>query len=134
MEHQLFTVHERRRTGEIDVVGEPPWYAAIPVLWPLYEGLWILLGLHVAALVGAVAYSPFAFSPTVLGLALLGFTEGTTLKRLEMRLRGWRRIGWVEAHSPEGAEEAWRTGEGVGRDAPRDGRGGGGGGTAEALA
>ncbi len=115
MEHQLYTVHEYRRTGELDVVGEPTSFAGIPLLWPLYEGLWILLALQLAALIGATLYSPFALSPMLFGLAVLGFLEGNLLKRLEMRLRGWRRIGWVEANSPEGAEEAWRAGEGVGR-------------------
>ncbi|GMG82520.1 hypothetical protein LNKW23_17330 [Paralimibaculum aggregatum] len=110
MENRLYTLHRHARSGDLEVVGEPGWLAVIPPLWALYEGLWLTLGLQAAFLAAVFWLAPLALSAAYLALVLITVFDGNMFHRLELRLRGWREVGCVEAQTPEGAEELFLKG------------------------
>ncbi|MGF1501455.1 MAG: hypothetical protein ACFBSD_06535 [Paracoccaceae bacterium] len=111
METQIYTLHSRGDPNDIEAVGEASWLAGVPPLWALANGLWVSLVVMTAVLVFVAANKPFGFGLTYLGLAAICLMEGGALTRAEMRLRGWRQVGVVEARTPEGAIELYLKGE-----------------------
>ena len=109
---ELYTIHARGQG--LRVVGDAAGpLAAIPPLWALWQGLWITLIVMIAVLAGVAALKPAAGGAVWLGLIALVWTEGATLTRIELRLRGWREVGVAQADSEEGAEELYLTGRAV---------------------
>lgn len=115
MEMNLYTVHQKNRrdgTPELRMISDRfSWFAFL--LWPLWliwNGLWIMAALMfvLMMLVGVVA--PHAALPVSWGLAFIFALEGAVFIRAELRLRGWREVGLVEARSAAGAEELFLTG------------------------
>ncbi len=111
METAFYTIHSRGRANELHAVGDVRHKLGIlPPVWALWRGLWITLA-GMLVLLGATAMvQPFLVSWMWLGLATLAILEGSAIERLELRLRGWREVGLVEARTPEGAEELFLTG------------------------
>jgi hypothetical protein len=112
METRLYTVHRKGGDDIRAVADRFDWLAvAAPPLWAAWHGLWITLAGQGLLAGLAALWSPFAVIPVLAGLAaILGF-EGGAVRRAELRLRGWREAGVVEARSPEGAEELFLRGE-----------------------
>lgn len=110
MNVDLWTVHARPGASDLAVVGEAGAMAAVPPIWALWHGDWPVLGAMLAALGAAAALEPAAVGTVWLGLAALTWTEGATLRRLSLRLLGWREVAAVVAGSEAGAEEAYLTG------------------------
>ena len=111
MKAHLYTVHRKGERG-MRVVGDGVDWLAL-VLWPawlLWHGLWISAGVVVVLLVVAAAVTPFAVLPAACGIGLICTFEGASIIRAELRLRGWREAGCVEARSAAGAEELYLTG------------------------
>src|SRR5690625_1498428 len=115
MEMNLYTVHRKNRrdgTAQLRVVRDRfSWLAFL--LWPfwlVWNGLWIMAALLfvLTTSVGVVALE--AALPVSWGLAFILALEGAVFIRAELRLRGWREVGVVEARSAEGAEELFLTG------------------------
>lgn len=115
MEMNLYTVHQKNRrdgTRRLRIILDRfSWFALL--LWPLWllwSGLWVMAALMfvLVMLVGVVA--PDAALPVFWGLALIFALEGAVFTRAELRLRGWREVGVVEARSAAGAEELFLTG------------------------
>ena len=113
METTIHTVHAHPRGGEtLMVVGDATHPLGIlPPVWALWRGLWLNASVQLAILVAVAAFLPAASGAVWLGLVALVLLEGPTLERLEWRLRGWREVGWVDAATEEGAEEAYLTGK-----------------------
>jgi len=108
----LYTIHSRGRADELIAVGDHRHpLGVIPPFWALWRGLWLAAILMLAVMAAAVLLHPAA-AGTVWG-ALIAVTvfEGSTLERLEWRIRGWRELGVVEARTEEGAEELYLRGE-----------------------
>ena len=111
METVFYTVHSRGRPNEVLVVADRKHkLGVLPPVWALWRGLWIAFVAIVALLAAALLFQPLIFSTLWLGLAVLATLEGAAVERLELRLRGWREVGLVEARSDEGAEELFMTG------------------------
>lgn len=115
MEMHLYTVHQKNRrdgTGRLRMVLDRfSWFALL--LWPLWllwNGLWVMAGLAFVLLMLVGVVAPDAALPVFSGLAFLFALEGAVFTRAELRLRGWREVGVVEARSAEGAEELFLTG------------------------
>jgi hypothetical protein len=83
----------------------------LPPLWLVWHGLWITLAGCAAAVFAAALWSPLAALAAETGIALIFGFEGGAIRRAELRLRGWREAGVVEARSPEGAEELFLRGK-----------------------
>lgn len=111
METQLYTLHTHPKHAETRVVGEGSWLAVIPPLWAAWEGYWLTALAMVAAMILALVLHPLGMPFVYAALAYIAYGDGGTLGRLELRLRGWREVGAVEARSPEGAEELYQKGE-----------------------
>jgi hypothetical protein len=112
MEARLWTVH-RKGDRPVRLVGDGFSFFAliVPPIWAIWHGAWlVLLGIVVLAL-AAAAYSPLAASPVMYGIGLILAFDGAELRRLDLRMRGWREAAAVEARTEEGAEELWFTGE-----------------------
>jgi len=112
METLVYTVHAKPGR-DLRAVGDRFSLMAmlVPPLWPLVHGLWLTLAGLLAVLVLAFLWSPFAVSPVIYGIAVILAFEGGAVERTELRLRGWREVGVVEARTPEGAEELYLRGE-----------------------
>ncbi|HUF86020.1 MAG TPA: DUF2628 domain-containing protein [Thermohalobaculum sp.] len=111
MRTRPYTVHEKK--GEVRVVTDrfDIFALALPPLWAIWHGLWLTLASH-AALIGlAFAWSPIGPIVVEIGVALILGFEGGAVRRAELRLRGWREAGVVEARSAAGAEELFLRGE-----------------------
>ena len=108
---RVFTLHEKpgRDLRSVDD-GFSVLAMLLPPVWALRQGLWLTLLAQLVAFGLAALWSPFAISPVVYGIALILAFEGGAVERTELRLRGWRECGLVEARSPEGAEEMYLTG------------------------
>ena len=111
METRLYTLHTHRKRTDIRVVGEGSWLTVIPPLWALLEGYWLTALGMVGLMILALALHPLGMPFVYAALACIAYGDGGTLGRLELRLRGWREVGAVEARSPEGAEELFVKGE-----------------------
>ena len=112
METNLYTLHHKG-TKPIRAVEDRfrAWAMFAPPVWALVSGMWLTFAGQ-AALLGLIwLWSPPAVAPVFYGLALIHGLEGGALIRTELRLRGWREVGLVEARSPEGAEELYLRGE-----------------------
>jgi len=83
----------------------------LPPVWAAVHGLWLTLAGIVLLLALAALWSPLAVSPVFSGIAAILAFEGGAVERTELRLRGWREAGVVEARTPEGAEELYLRGE-----------------------
>ncbi|HUF56051.1 MAG TPA: hypothetical protein VMM55_05755 [Thermohalobaculum sp.] len=111
METVLFTLHSRGRPNELRAVGDGRQkLGVLPPVWAFWRGLWITLAGMLLLLGVAAALHPLIVSWLWFGLATLAILEGAAIERLELRLRGWREVGLVEARTPEGAEELFTTG------------------------
>jgi hypothetical protein len=112
MEANLYTVHRKGVRG-MRVVGDGFSTLAL-LLWPawlLWHGLWITGLALIALMAAAAAVSPFAVLVVSSGASLVFALEGASVIRAELRLRGWREAGCVEARSEAGAEELYLTGQ-----------------------
>ena len=111
MELRLWTVH-RKGAQKLDLVpdGFSLFALVLPPLWAIWHGLWLVLLGMVAVAFLAGLYSPLAVSPVMYGIGAIAAFDGGALRRLELRLRGWREVAVVEAATEEGAEETWLTG------------------------
>ena len=115
---RLYTLHERR--GRIEAICDGFDLSAflLPPIWALWRGAWATFLVQVALIAGASLWGAPGLAVMGFGIALvLGF-EGAAVRRAELRLRGWRRVGLAEARSAAGAEELWLTGEALAGDAP----------------
>ncbi|MEL6218733.1 MAG: hypothetical protein AAFR79_09740 [Pseudomonadota bacterium] len=110
MEFAIYTVHAHPKADHLETVGEASKLAAVPPLWAAYEGLWITLGALLALYAAVAVFVPLAFGAVFFGTVLIAAFDGGSLHRLELRLRGWREVGIVEAGSHEAAEELFVTG------------------------
>ena len=112
METHLYTVHRKGDHG-MRLVGDRFSLLALVFLpiWLIWEGLWIAALGIIALLIAAAMVSPLAISPVLYGLAAICAFEGASVIRAELRLRGWREVGIVEARTVEGAEELYLTGQ-----------------------
>jgi hypothetical protein len=112
METLVYTLHHKERR-DIRAVGDrfSLLAMALPPVWALVHGLWLTLLAQGALLWLASLWSPLAMSPVFSGIAAILAFEGGAIERIELRLRGWRELGIVEARSPEGAEELYLRGE-----------------------
>lgn len=106
----IYTIHQHRDGERIRVVGPPGWHAVIAPLWAAWEGLWIVGILMIAALAAVLQIAPLAFVTVLIGFGFMASLDGDAIMRAELRLRGWREVGVVEARSLEGAEELYREG------------------------
>ena len=111
MEERLYTVHEKGRDVRVVSDGFDIFALILPPLWAVWHGAWATLVAYVALAGAAFAWSPLAAPVVELGIALVLALEGGTVRRAELRLRGWRRAGLVEARSAAGAEELYLKGE-----------------------
>lgn len=111
METRLYTLHSHTNRAEVRVVGEGSWLAVIPPLWAVWEGYWLTALGMVVLMILALVLHPLGMPFVYAALAYIAYGDGDTLGRLELRLRGWREVGAVEARSPEGAEELYLKGE-----------------------
>lgn len=112
METNLYTIHRKGERG-MRVVGDGFSLLAL-LLWPawvLWHGLWITAGAAVVLMAASVAATPFAVLVVSSGASLVFALEGASVIRAELRLRGWREAGCVEARSEAGAEELYLTGQ-----------------------
>jgi hypothetical protein len=112
MEATLYTVHRKGERG-LRVVGDgfSAFALLLPPVWIVWHGLW-LTGLALVVLLAlAAALTPFAVLPVMSGTALILAFEGGLVTRGELRLRGWREAGVVEARSEAGAEELYLSGQ-----------------------
>lgn len=114
MEARLFTIH-RKGDARLTVVGDgfSVFALILPPVWALWHGAWVTFGaiLVLAGLAGA--WHPLAASPVMYGIGLILAFDGSEIRRLELRLRGWREDKVVEARSEEGAEELWLAGQSI---------------------
>ena len=111
METVLYTLHSRGRANELRAVGDGKQkLGVLPPVWAAWRGLWITLAAMLLLLAAASVFYPPLVAYLWLGLATLAVLEGAAIERLELRLRGWREVGLVEARTPEGAEELFITG------------------------
>jgi hypothetical protein len=108
----LYTVHRKGEQG-LRVVGDrfDTLALLLPPVWIVWQGLWLSGAALLVVLFAAAAVTPFAILPVMSGAALIFATEGATVIRAELRLRGWREAGTVEARSEAGAEELYLTGQ-----------------------
>ena len=112
MEANLYTIHRKGVQG-VRVVGDGFSVLAL-LLWPawvLWNGLWITAGAVVVLLMTAAMVMPFAVLAVSSAVGLIFALEGASVIRAELRLRGWREAGCVEARSEAGAEELYLTGQ-----------------------
>lgn len=112
MEMQIYTLLSRGRPNEVRAVGDGKRpLGVIPPLWALWHGLWLSLAAMTAVLLGIWLVEPWLARVVWGGLLAIVLLEGGAIERLELRLRGWREVGVVEARSGEGAEELFLKGE-----------------------
>ena len=108
MKQRLYSVHAKGERLEV-VADRFSWGALLLApLWLIWHGLWITLVL-MAVLVAVAAFllSVAAAVVVFVGLSLILAFEGGAVRRAELRLRGWREAGVVEAGSAAGAEESF---------------------------
>ena len=121
MRTRLYTIHAKG--GRVQAVADRfSWWALLfGPLWLIWHGLWLTLFV-MAVLVAAAALLLSAVAAAILfvGFSLLLAFEGAVFRRLELRFRGWREVGLVEAGTTAGAEETWL--EAGGSAAPAGGR------------
>lgn len=116
METRLWTVHRKGQgTGndKLAFIGDgfSLFALALPPIWAIWHGAWLVL-LAMFVLAGAAAaYHPFAASPVMYGIGVILALDGAEVRRWEMRLRGWAEVSTVEARTIEGAEELWLIGQ-----------------------
>jgi hypothetical protein len=126
----VYTVHEppERASGPVSDAerivfvrdGFYFWAFLLAPLWMLLHRLWLVLAGYIIAVAAIEApmvvfgASSFAVAVVSLFIALLVGLEASTLRRLTLRLRGWRNIGIVSGHDVEDAErrffESWPRG------------------------
>jgi Protein of unknown function (DUF2628) len=112
METHLYTVHRKGERG-MRVVGDGFSLLALLFLpgWLVWERLWIAALFLLSLLAGLAFLAPLAAWPALSGAAAICAFEGASIIRAELRLRGWREDGAVEARTAEGAEELYLTGQ-----------------------
>ena len=111
-ETTLFTLHSRGYPGELIAVGDHRHpLGVIPPFWALWRGLWLTALVMAGIMAAAMFFHPAAASAVWLALIALTVWEGSSIERLEWRLRGWREVGVAEARTEEGAEELYLKGE-----------------------
>ena len=112
MRDRLYTVHEKGRDVRVVSDGFDVFALILPPLWAIWHGAWVTLVAYVGLAAAAFAWwSPLAAPVVELGIALILAFEGGSVRRAELRLRRWRRVGLVEARSAAGAEELYLKGE-----------------------
>ncbi|HET7409509.1 MAG TPA: DUF2628 domain-containing protein [Paracoccaceae bacterium] len=112
MEANLYTIHRKGEQG-LCIVGDGFDTLALLLapVWIVWQGLWLTGAALVVVLVAAAAVSPVAVFPVMSGVGFVFAFEGASVIRAELRLRGWREAGIVEARSEAGAEELYLTGQ-----------------------
>ncbi len=112
MRTQIYTLHHKGPDELLAVADRFDFLGLVlPPLWAVWHGLWITLGAGAVLLAAAALWSPWAAVVVGAGAGLICGFEGGAIRRTELRLRGWREEGVVEARSPEGAEELFLRGE-----------------------
>ncbi|MEM1343189.1 MAG: hypothetical protein AAGI34_01260 [Pseudomonadota bacterium] len=107
MQKRLYTVHSRRDSDRLKTVTESGPLSVVPPLWAAWNGLWLMVLLMLGAMATIAVLQPLALGTVWAALIALAYAEGDTLARIELRLRGWREVGVVEAASEAGAEELY---------------------------
>ena len=86
------------------------WAFLVAPLWMLWHRMWIVLAGYIVVM-AALETPMVLFGVSVTAKALVGFLiallvglEAGTLRRLTLRLRGWRNVGIVSGHDVEDAE------------------------------
>ncbi len=112
MEQALYTVHHKKGRY-VEVISDRFDLIAliVPLVWMIWHGVWVMLGLLVFVLVLAWMYSVYAPMAVMYAVGFLLAFEGGAVRRLEFRLRGWRQRGVVEAASADAAEEQFLNGK-----------------------
>ena len=112
MEARLHTLFSRGRANEIRAVhdGRRP-LGVLPPVWAIWNGLWLTLVVMLGLIALVWWLHPDMARAVWVALILLSVLEGGAIERLELRIRGWREVGVVEARSAEGAEELYLRGE-----------------------
>jgi len=82
----------------------------VPPFWAIWRGLWMTFAVMAGLIVAAAFLHPLILGTLWFGIAVIVMLDGATLERIELRLRGWREVGVVEAATEEGAEELYLTG------------------------
>lgn len=103
---RIYTVHEKDGY-DLRVIPDrlDPLAFILPPVWLIWHRLW-LCSLGLIAIVTAISvFAPLAIPAVTYGVGAILALEGGSIKRLELRLRGWREVGVVEARTEEGAEE-----------------------------
>jgi len=112
MRTQIYTLHHKGPDELLAVADRFDFLGLVlPPVWIAWHGLWITLLVGATVLLAAMLWSPWAALVVGAGIALIFGFEGGAVRRAELRLRGWREEGVVEARSPEGAEELFLRGE-----------------------
>lgn len=111
MDARLYTLHTKGSDEDLRAIPDQRRFGLIPFAWALWQGCWIT-ALGMILLSGAAAaLAPGAFGVVWVAQVLIVTFEGDSLIRAELRLRGWREVGVVEARSPDGAVELYLKGE-----------------------
>lgn len=112
MRTRIYTLHRKGPDKLLAVADRFDFLGLVlPPFWLVWHGLWITLAGYAAVVLAAALWSPLAALAAEAGIALIFGFEGGAVRRTELRLRGWREAGAVEARSPEGAEELFLRGE-----------------------
>ncbi len=111
MRDRLYTVHEKGRELRVVSDGFDPFALLLPPVWAIWHGAWATLAAYAVLAAAAFAWAPVAALVVEFGIALILAFEGASVRRAELGLRRWRRVGVVEARSAAGAEELYLKGE-----------------------
>lgn len=114
MELSVYSVHHK--PGQhLEVIADrfDVFALALPLIWAIWHGLWVTLLILAATMGLAWFYSPAAPVIIMYAVGLIFAFESGAVRRLELRLKGWKDRGTVQAATPEGAEEAFLNGHGV---------------------
>lgn len=112
METHLYTIHRKGERGMRFVCDRFDAFALLAApLWIVWHGLWLTGVALLVVLFAMAVVAPYALFPVIAGAALIFAMEGGSVIRAELRLRGWREAGVVEARSEAGAEELYVTGQ-----------------------
>ena len=92
MDVQLYSIMRRDQHGLIAVGDGFSLLALVAVpIWAIWHGLWITFCGILVVVVIAALISPFAVSPAMFGLGLIGAFEGGAVRRAELDARDGRR-------------------------------------------
>ena len=114
MELSVYTVHHKAgRELEVISDGFDIFALIAPLIWAIWHGLWVMMIALAGTMALAWLYSPLAPMLVMYAVGFLFAFESGAIRRLELRIKGWREHGVVQAASPEGAEEQFLNGHAV---------------------